>query len=130
MRTGRPGLIEIADRSLIIGFYDDVVLRVAGDAEQARIDVRSASRYGAHDLGRNAERIRMILKEIVVRLESVVPAARGGAKEKRRRYGRGTATQSTSAASSQAMRPRSARCSMWACSDSLAAPAISSPMSR
>ena len=47
MSTGRPGYLEIADRSLIIGFYDDVVLRVAGDEEQARIDVRSASRYGA-----------------------------------------------------------------------------------
>jgi hypothetical protein len=82
MGTGRPGFIEIADRSLVIGFYDDVILRVAGDAEQARIDVRSASRYGAHDLGRNAERIRMILKEIVVRLESVVPVVRGGAKAK------------------------------------------------
>jgi uncharacterized protein (DUF1499 family) len=79
MSTGRPGYLEISDRSLIIGFYDDVVLRVAGDEEQARIDVRSASRYGSHDLGRNAERIRMILKQIVVRLESVVPAARSGA---------------------------------------------------
>ena len=77
MSAGRPGYLEIADRSLIVGFYDDVVMRIAGDEEQARIDVRSASRYGAHDLGRNAERIRMILKEIVVRLESVVPAARG-----------------------------------------------------
>jgi hypothetical protein len=60
---------------LLLGFYDDVVIRVEGDEERARIDIRSASRYGSHDLGRNADRIRQILKEIVVRLESVVPAA-------------------------------------------------------
>jgi uncharacterized protein (DUF1499 family) len=74
--AGRPGAIEVLDRTLLLGFYDDVAIRVSGNDEQARIDVRSASRYGAHDLGRNAERIRQILKEIVVRLESVVPAAR------------------------------------------------------
>jgi uncharacterized protein (DUF1499 family) len=74
--AGRPGTLEVVDRTLLLGFYDDVAIRVAGNEEQARIDIRSASRYGSHDLGRNAERIRQILKEIVVRLESVVPAAR------------------------------------------------------
>jgi uncharacterized protein (DUF1499 family) len=77
LETGRPGTLEVVDRTLLLGFYDDVVIRVAGNEEQARIDIRSASRYGSHDLGRNAERIRQILKEIVVRLESVVPVARG-----------------------------------------------------
>jgi len=53
--------------------------------------VRSASRFGRHDLGRNAERVRQVLKEIVMRLESVVPAARAKVekpkviKEERRR---------------------------------------------
>jgi uncharacterized protein (DUF1499 family) len=74
--TGRPGTLEVVDRTLVLGFYDDVAIRVTGNEEEARIDVRSASRYGSHDLGRNADRIRQILKEIVVRLESVVPAAR------------------------------------------------------
>lgn len=74
--TGRPGTVEAVDRTMILGFYDDVVVRVGGDQEHAQIDVRSASRYGRHDLGRNADRVRQILKEIVVRLESVVPAAR------------------------------------------------------
>jgi len=76
LETGSPGELEIADRTLLLGFYDDVAIRVAGNEEHARIDIRSASRYGRHDLGRNADRIRQILKEIVVRLESVVPAAR------------------------------------------------------
>jgi len=75
LETGRPGALEAVDRTMILGFYDDVAIRVAGNDEHARIDVRSASRYGLHDLGRNAERVRQILKEIVVRLESVVPAA-------------------------------------------------------
>jgi len=77
LETGRPGTLEVVDRTLLLGFYDDVVIRVVGNEERARIDIRSASRYGSHDLGRNAARIRQILKEIVVRLESVVPAARG-----------------------------------------------------
>lgn len=72
----QPGVLEIVDRTMIAGFYDDVVIRVAGNDESARIDVRSASRYGQHDLGRNAERTRIILTEIVTRLESVVPTAK------------------------------------------------------
>jgi hypothetical protein len=75
--AGRPGLIEIADRTLILGLYDDVAIRVAGNGQHARVDVRSASRYGSHDLGRNADRVRVILKEIVTVMESTVPAARG-----------------------------------------------------
>jgi hypothetical protein len=55
---------------------------VAGTEQHARVDVRSASRYGGHDLGRNADRVRVILKEIVTVMESTVPAARGeGAEE-------------------------------------------------
>lgn len=73
LETGKPGVLEVVDRTLILGFYDDVVIRVTGDANDARIDVRSASRYGAHDFGRNADRTRLILKEIITRLESVVP---------------------------------------------------------
>jgi uncharacterized protein (DUF1499 family) len=73
LETDKPGVLEVVDRTMILGFYDDVVIRVTGDANDARIDVRSASRYGAHDLGRNAERTRLILKEIITRLESVLP---------------------------------------------------------
>jgi uncharacterized protein (DUF1499 family) len=73
LETGKPGVMEVVDRTMILGFYDDVAIRVTGDANDARIDVRSASRYGTHDLGRNAERTRRILKEIITRLESVVP---------------------------------------------------------
>lgn len=71
-----PGHIEAFDRTLVLGFYDDVVVRIRGDLLSSRIDVRSASRYGRHDLGQNAIRVRELLKEIVVRLEASVPSAR------------------------------------------------------
>jgi uncharacterized protein (DUF1499 family) len=73
--AGRPGALEAVDRTLVMGFTDDVAVRVTGDQAQAVIDIRSASRYGRHDLGRNAERIRRVLREIVARLEATVPAA-------------------------------------------------------
>lgn len=72
---GEPGAIEAVDRTLIAGFYDDVAIRVSGDKAAARIDIRSASRYGRHDLGRNADRMRTIMREIVARLEATVPTA-------------------------------------------------------
>ncbi|MEZ5900076.1 MAG: DUF1499 domain-containing protein [Hyphomicrobium sp.] len=68
------GTIELTERTLIMGFKDDVVIRVTGDDKSAHVDVRSASRYGRNDLGRNANRVRTILKEIVGRLEATVPA--------------------------------------------------------
>jgi uncharacterized protein (DUF1499 family) len=77
-RSERVGTIEAVDRTLIVGFYDDVVIRVEGDQRRSRIDIRSASRYGSHDLGRNASRVRKILKEVQARLEATVPAASGG----------------------------------------------------
>jgi len=68
-----PGFIELSDRSLILGLTDDVVIRVLGEDKTSRIDVRSASRYGANDFGRNAEHVRVILKEIAARFEASVP---------------------------------------------------------
>ncbi len=75
------GIIEAYDRTLIWGFYDDVVVRVVGNAVTAQIDVRSASRYGRHDLGRNADRVRRLLREIVARLEATVSRP-GGARRR------------------------------------------------
>jgi Protein of unknown function (DUF1499) len=74
---GSPGIVEVADRTLIIGFTDDVAIRIVGDDASSRVDVRSASRFGTSDFGRNAERVRAILKEIGGRLEASVPNADG-----------------------------------------------------
>ena len=43
---GAPGVVEIADKTMVLGFTDDVVIRIAGDEAQSRVDVRSSSRYG------------------------------------------------------------------------------------
>jgi hypothetical protein len=62
--TARDGIIEAVARSPILGFRDDVVVRVRPTVDGARIDVRSASRYGRHDLGTNAARVRALLEDI------------------------------------------------------------------
>jgi len=60
----RDGLIEAIARTPILGFRDDVVVRVRATQEGARIDVRSASRYGKHDLGTNAARVRALIDDV------------------------------------------------------------------
>ena len=60
----RDGQIEAIARTPILGFREDIVVRVRGSADGARIDVRSASRYGTHDLGSNAARVRSLIEDI------------------------------------------------------------------
>jgi uncharacterized protein (DUF1499 family) len=60
----RDGMIEAVARTPIMGFPDDVVVRVRTDEDGARIDIRSASRYGGHDFGANASRVRALAEEI------------------------------------------------------------------
>jgi hypothetical protein len=62
--SARDGIIEAVARTPILGFRDDVVVRVRATADGARIDVRSASRYGRHDLGTNAKRVRNLIDDI------------------------------------------------------------------
>lgn len=60
----RDGTIEAVARTTIMGFRDDVVVRVSPIGAGTRVDVRSASRYGFHDFGANAARVRALLEEI------------------------------------------------------------------
>ncbi len=60
----RDGIIEAVARSLILGFPEDVVVRIRPTGDGTRIDVRSASRYGRNDLGSNAARIRDLISDI------------------------------------------------------------------
>jgi uncharacterized protein (DUF1499 family) len=60
----RDGQIEAVARSPIMGFRDDVAVRIKATSDGAVIDVRSASRYGQHDLGANASRIRSLLEDV------------------------------------------------------------------
>jgi uncharacterized protein (DUF1499 family) len=64
----RDGLIEAVARTPIMGFREDVSLRVRREDDGTRIDVRSASRYGRHDFGSNASRIKGLLEDIDDRL--------------------------------------------------------------
>jgi uncharacterized protein (DUF1499 family) len=63
------GRIEATDRTLVMGFTDDVIVQVKGDDAHAIIDARSVSRYGLHDLGANAKRIRELFAEVTAALE-------------------------------------------------------------
>ncbi len=60
-RSSGPYQIEVVDRTALMGFKDDVAIRVTGGAGGAVIDVRSASRVGRSDLGANALRIAELL---------------------------------------------------------------------
>jgi uncharacterized protein (DUF1499 family) len=63
--TGRrEGRIEAVVRTPLMGFRDDVVVRVRADEDGARIDMRSASRFGTHDFGANASRLRSLSSDI------------------------------------------------------------------
>lgn len=52
------GLIEAVDTTAIMGFKDDIVIRLRTNAAGTLIDLRSVSRVGEGDLGANAKRIR------------------------------------------------------------------------
>ncbi len=55
------GRIEAVDTSLLFGFKDEIVVRVAASDEGSIIDIRSRSRIGRIDRGANAKRIRRYL---------------------------------------------------------------------
>jgi uncharacterized protein (DUF1499 family) len=60
----REGRIEAVARTALMGFRDDVVIRVRAISGGARLDIRSASRYGQRDFGANAQRVLSLLEDI------------------------------------------------------------------
>lgn len=52
------GRIEATATTFWFGFKDDVVVRIEPDAHGTRLDIRSESRVGKSDVGKNAARIR------------------------------------------------------------------------
>jgi hypothetical protein len=62
--SGRDGIIEAVARSVILGFREDVVVRIRATNDGTRLDARSASRYGRSDLGSNATRVRSLMSDI------------------------------------------------------------------
>lgn len=63
--------IEAVARSYFLGFASDVAIRVEDRANATYIEMRSASRYGRHDLGDNAKRIERFLNDLDTRMESL-----------------------------------------------------------
>lgn len=60
----RDAVIETTARSMVLGFREDVVIRIMPAGSGSRIDLRSASRVPAPDLGTNAARLRGLLDDI------------------------------------------------------------------
>ena len=60
----RDGRIEAIAQTMIMGFREDVTIRVKADGEDSRVDIRSSSRYFESDLGSNAARITKLIDDI------------------------------------------------------------------
>jgi uncharacterized protein (DUF1499 family) len=60
----REGHIEAIARTPVMGFRDDVVVRIRATRDGAQVDLRSASRYGYTDFGTNAERVLALIDDI------------------------------------------------------------------
>jgi hypothetical protein len=58
------GRIEAVARTPIMGFREDVSIRVTPDGDGSRVDIRSASRYFESDLGSNAARISKLIDDL------------------------------------------------------------------
>lgn len=55
------GILEATATTAWFGFHDDIAVRVRAAGQQSRVDVRSTSRVGVGDAGKNADRIRRFL---------------------------------------------------------------------
>ena len=61
----KTGRIEATDTTFWFGFTDDIVVRVQqAGAIGAKVDIRSKSRVGTSDYGRNAQRVTDYLKSL------------------------------------------------------------------
>jgi hypothetical protein len=70
----RIGRIEAVARTPIMGFREDVSIRVTPDGEGSRVDIRSASRYFESDLGSNAARVSKLIDDINTAADNAKPA--------------------------------------------------------
>jgi uncharacterized protein (DUF1499 family) len=60
----QPGHIEAVARTPIMGFREDVAIRVTPDGDDSRVDIRSSSRYFESDLGSNAARVTKLIDDL------------------------------------------------------------------
>jgi hypothetical protein len=64
------GRIEAVARGRFLRIAEDVTIRIRARPEGSRIDIRSASRLGSHDLGANAARVSDFAAEIETLMDS------------------------------------------------------------
>ena len=57
------GIIEATDTTFWFGFKDDVVVRLSQHSIGTKVDIRSVSRIGIRDFGKNASRIERFLSD-------------------------------------------------------------------
>src|SRR5712672_2710835 len=69
----RIGRIEAVARTPIMGFREDVSIRVRPDGEGSRVDIRSSSRYFDSDLGSNASRVTKLIEDINNAVDNAKP---------------------------------------------------------
>jgi uncharacterized protein (DUF1499 family) len=60
----RIGRIEAVARTPIMGFREDISIRIVPDGDDSRLDIRSASRYFESDLGSNAARVTKFIDDV------------------------------------------------------------------
>jgi hypothetical protein len=72
----RDGRIEAIAQTLIMGFREDVSIRIKADGEGSRVDIRSSSRYFEGDLGSNARRVTNLIEDINAAVDSAKPAVK------------------------------------------------------
>ncbi len=72
----RDGRIEAIAQTLIMGFREDVTIRIKPDGEGSRVDIRSSSRYFESDLGSNAARVTKLIEDINTAADQAKPAVK------------------------------------------------------
>ena len=58
------GIVEATETTAWFGFKDDVIIRVTDNDSERLVDIRSKSRIGKSDLGKNAARIHALIDEL------------------------------------------------------------------
>jgi len=58
------GIIEATETTAWFGFKDDMIIRVTDNDSERLVDIRSKSRVGQSDLGKNAARIHSFIEEL------------------------------------------------------------------
>src|ERR1700694_72056 len=72
----RIGRIEAVARTPIMGFREDVSIRMTPDGGGSRVDIRSSSRYFESDLGSNAARVTKLIDDINNAVDNAKPVVK------------------------------------------------------